>query len=124
MTTVSTSQGSSGVRGLPKAYAKGGWVEGAPGAPQLAIVHGGEFVLSDEMLSGRGFGGSSGAELGLSGGLGATSAGSGGGTTTIVNVYPQNVFGTVNDLRDQLMTSFQQHGQRNGTKQTFPNFRH
>lgn len=33
----------------------GGWVPGAPGEPMLAVVHGGEFVLSREMIAaGRG----------------------------------------------------------------------
>lgn len=34
-------------------YALGGWVDGPKGAPQLAIVHGGEYVLSNDMLDGR-----------------------------------------------------------------------
>lgn len=37
-------------KGLP-AFADGGWVGGPPGAPQLAIVHGGEFVQSRSMLA-------------------------------------------------------------------------
>lgn len=31
----------------------GGWVPGPKGAPQLIIAHGGEYVLSDDMLAGR-----------------------------------------------------------------------
>lgn len=33
-------------------FADGGWVPGAPGEPRLAVVHGGEFVLSHAMLTG------------------------------------------------------------------------
>ncbi len=34
----------------------GGWVPGPPGAPQLAVVHGGEYVLSRDMISSVGRG--------------------------------------------------------------------
>lgn len=34
-------------------FADGGVVPGTPGAPMLAVVHGGEFVLSRDMLAGR-----------------------------------------------------------------------
>jgi len=40
-------------------FDNGGWVGGPPGAPQLAIVHGGEFVQSRAMLSNGGAGGHS-----------------------------------------------------------------
>lgn len=33
-------------------FDEGGWVPGAPGEPMLAIVHGGEYVLSRDMLAG------------------------------------------------------------------------
>jgi TP901 family phage tail tape measure protein len=33
-------------------YDRGGWVQAPKGAPQLAVVHGGEFVLSNDMLAG------------------------------------------------------------------------
>jgi len=36
--------------GKVAAFAEGGWVKGPPGKPQLAVVHGGEFVLSHDML--------------------------------------------------------------------------
>lgn len=39
---------------------EGGWVTGAKGAPKLAVVHGGEFVLSNDMLSGMAASGSGG----------------------------------------------------------------
>jgi phage-related protein len=38
------------IKGLP-GFDEGGWVNGPPGAPQLAVVHGGEYVLSRAMLS-------------------------------------------------------------------------
>lgn len=41
------------VKGLP-GFDEGGWVDGPPGAPQLAVVHGGEFVVSRAMLAGLG----------------------------------------------------------------------
>jgi TP901 family phage tail tape measure protein len=34
-------------------FDEGGWVPGAPGAPMLAVVHGGEYVLSADMIAGR-----------------------------------------------------------------------
>jgi TP901 family phage tail tape measure protein len=34
-------------------FADGGWVPGSPGQAQMAVVHGGEYVLSREMLSGQ-----------------------------------------------------------------------
>jgi phage-related protein len=33
-------------------FDEGGWVPGPPGAPRLAVVHGGEFVLSNDALRG------------------------------------------------------------------------
>jgi TP901 family phage tail tape measure protein len=39
-----------------KAYGLGGYVDGPKGAPQLAIVHGGEYVLSNDMLDASGGG--------------------------------------------------------------------
>jgi hypothetical protein len=41
-----------GNQGKIAAFDDGGWVAGPPGAPQMAIVHGGEYVLSREMLNG------------------------------------------------------------------------
>jgi TP901 family phage tail tape measure protein len=34
-------------------FDQGGWVPGSPGSPLLAVVHGGEFVVSRDMLAGR-----------------------------------------------------------------------
>jgi hypothetical protein len=34
-------------------FDQGGWVPGSPGSPMLAVVHGGEFVMSRDMLAGR-----------------------------------------------------------------------
>lgn len=39
-----------GNQSMMPAFAEGGWVKGPPGQPQVAIVHGGEFVLSQDML--------------------------------------------------------------------------
>ena len=39
-------------------YADGGWVTAPMGAPQLAVVHGGEFVMSRAMIAGGAMGGS------------------------------------------------------------------
>lgn len=47
----SSSGGGLGHGALP-GYDTGGWVNAPKGAPQLAIVHGGEFVLSNDMLAG------------------------------------------------------------------------
>lgn len=47
----------AGIPGSPKIhlphFAQGGWVPGAPGQAQLAVVHGGEYVLSQQMLAGQ-----------------------------------------------------------------------
>lgn len=65
-----------------------------------------------------------GQRLGASGMPRPSGGGGGGGGTTVVNVYPQNLVGTVNDLRDQMLTAFEQRGLRNGGKNTLPAFRH
>ena len=46
--------GSSAVSGLGSIFSfdEGGLVPGQTGAPQLAVVHGGEYVLSNDMLRG------------------------------------------------------------------------
>lgn len=118
-----TSQGTQGVRGVQKAYAKGGWVDGAKGAPQLAIVHGGEFVLSDEMLAGGAFDAGSGGALGPAGGLGvpSTTASSG---TTVVNLNVAGHVLTEMDLADLMVRLLQQRGLRNGNGQSVAAFRH
>ena len=48
-----TSAGSSNLAKGSRAYADGGFVDGAPGQPVPATVHGQEYVLSQGMLSGR-----------------------------------------------------------------------
>ncbi len=40
-----------GLAGLIPKFDEGGWVPGAPGQPRLILAHGGEFVLSRDMLS-------------------------------------------------------------------------
>lgn len=62
-------------------FADGGWVPGSPGQPRLAIVHGGEYVLSRDMIS-SGTTGAGGPSAPLSGGSGGAG---GGGTVHIHN---------------------------------------
>lgn len=78
---TNTKSGGKAVAG----YDTGGFVAGAKGAPQLAIVHGGEYVVSNEMQAG-----SQRADPrilgGMSGGYGH-SAGGGAGAGGVVNNY-------------------------------------
>jgi hypothetical protein len=53
---------SGGMKGV-KAYADGGWVDAPPGAAVPAVVHGGEFVLSQSMLANMGASGGSSAPV-------------------------------------------------------------
>lgn len=62
--------GVSGVGGM-LGFADGGWVPGAPGQAQLAVVHGGEYVISRDMQQGN-------AAYG-----GPSSGGSGGGMAQV-----------------------------------------
>ena len=66
-------------------YADGGYVPGPKGAPRWAIVHGGEFVLSNDMLAGA------------MPSMPSAGSGIGGGTTLVVEVYVdgQKTRGTV-----------------------------
>ncbi len=103
-TTVTTQKG--GVGGHPIAsYDVGGFVSGAPGSPQLAIVHGGEYVVSlDEQ---RGIGVSPGG----SGNLNV-----GGGPTIVINVQGSVI--AERDLRDLVQTQMLQLGARYSTSYT------
>lgn len=73
------SPGGSGGRGpaIPT-FDVGGTVPGAKGAPLLAVVHGGEFIVSNDMQAGRG--------AGMAALPAIPSAGRGGGTTVLVSV--------------------------------------
>ena len=50
---VSTVSGIASKVGSFLGFANGGFVPGPVGAPRLAVVHGGEYVLSNDMLAGR-----------------------------------------------------------------------
>ncbi|MEY9864172.1 TP901 family phage tail tape measure protein [Catenulispora sp. GAS73] len=85
----------------------GGPVPGAPGAPMLAVVHGGEYVLSRDMLAGRAGAGGSGPV--------PVSAGSGAGGIVI------NVQGSVltdRDLASTMQRVMLQQGARFSTSYT------
>lgn len=100
--TGTTSGGSLG-GGLGKALAgiphrkDGGWVPGPKGSPVLIMAHGGEYVLSNDMLEGR---------VPASG----TGGGMGSGTTIIVQAAGSIL--TMTDLYQELRTLFFQDGRR------------
>ena len=75
-------------------FDKGGIVPGPKGAPLLAVVHGGEYVVSNDMMAGAQGVGAGGPQLAL--------GGSGAGTT--VNVYMPNGYmtGTPMQVAQQL----------------------
>jgi TP901 family phage tail tape measure protein len=101
----------------------GGFVPGAAGAPMLAIVHGGEYVVSNDMQAGRAqidpkLGGqllSSGGSLRVGGGSG------GGGGTTVVNVIVQGSAVTDRQLVDVVRDGMLRAGQRRPV--TYQNYR-
>jgi TP901 family phage tail tape measure protein len=93
--------GGIGDFGKMLGFADGGVVPGPKGQPQLAIVHGGEYVVSNEMLSGQGGGGLSSM---------STMAGAGGGTTIIVQAAGSIL--TMNDIYQEIRTLFLQDGRR------------
>lgn len=70
-----------------RTFDEGGWVPGPKGAPQLAIVHGGEFVLSADMLAGKAA-------------SPATGGGSAGNTYNIYSLNPDDIAAAV-DRRDR-----------------------
>lgn len=81
-------------------YALGGWVDGPKGAPQLAVVHGGEYILSNDMLTGS-------APAAVSGG--------GIGGAAVNNYITNNIQGSVlaeRDLRDLMESQMLQLGGR------------
>jgi len=98
--------GPGGHRFVPS-YDLGGFVGGALGAPQLAIVHGGEYVVSlDEQ---RGFGASG-------PGSGTGNLMLGGGPTIVVNVQGSVI--SERELRDLVQTQMLQLGARYSTSYT------
>lgn len=110
--TAGTSVSSSGTAtprgsgGHPVSYDVGGFVSGPRGAPQLAIVHGGEYVVSlDEQ---RGYGVPPGGTGGpLFGGM---------GPTIVINVQGSVI--SERDLRDLVQTQMLQLGARYSTSYT------
>jgi hypothetical protein len=97
------SSGGSLGSGLSKTLASiphrkdGGWVPGPKGAPTLVMAHGGEYVLSTDMLEGR---------VPTAGAGGAA----GGGTTIIVQAAGSIL--TMSDIYQELRTLFFQDGRR------------
>jgi len=101
---VKPPKGSGGGHPLPS-YDTGGLVSGPRGAPQLAVVHGGEYVVSlDEQ---RGYGVSPSGSGGLT--VGA-------GPTIVINVQGSVV--AERDLRDLVQTQMLQLGARYSTSYT------
>jgi TP901 family phage tail tape measure protein len=102
-----------------KGYDDGGFVGGAKGAAQLAIVHGGEYVFSNDMQSGRQpvdprllAGVSAGGGHGRSGGASA-----GGAPVVVNNITNVNVAGDVTSedrLLRKLRSTQGQWSRRNG----------
>jgi len=91
-------------------YDVGGYVPGPKGAPQLAIVHGGEFVLSNDMLAAASKGGGAGPMV---------STASGGGAPVYVNnIYIAGSVLAERDLRNLMQTQMLQLGGRNSTSYT------
>jgi TP901 family phage tail tape measure protein len=108
------SVSKSGGHAIP-GLATGGFVSGSKGAPQLAIVHGGEYMLSNEMQEGR-------QPIdprvlgGMSGGAGRSVGGVMGGTTVVNNYYVTNIAGSVvaeKQLTDKVRTQVLQYDARN-----------
>jgi TP901 family phage tail tape measure protein len=100
----------------------GGFVPGAPGAPMLAVVHGGEYVVSNDMQAGRApidpkLGGS----LVSSGGIRAGGGGGGGGGAPVVNIVVQGTTVTERQLIDVIETGMLRAGQRRPV--TYQNYR-
>jgi TP901 family phage tail tape measure protein len=104
--SVKNSPGSAGKAAANLfGFADGGPVPGAPGQPMLAVVHGGEFVLSRDMIR-RGTTGSTGP--GVSGGSGGGQGG--GGVATIVN----KLYIDGHELHMSLIGPVQQYKRRTG----------
>ena len=104
-------------------FDEGGWVPGAPGAPMLAVVHGGEYVLSQDMLTGRSAPDPKiGTNLRPQGqGTRAFGATGGGGGAPIVNVYVGGSVTTERALIDAVQTGILQAGGRRPV--TYQNYR-
>lgn len=99
-------------------FADGGWVPGAGGAAQLAVVHGGEYVLSRQMIEGTApidasaITATAGSLRGAGGGpapMNSAPGGAGGGITIIVNGSVM----TDHDLVDAITQAFTRAGMSN-----------
>lgn len=108
-------------------FADGGWVPGAVGQAQLAVVHGGEYVLSHAMLDGQApidpgaIASTAGSLAGASGGGGGfSSGGGGGGQPPVVVIVQGSVLQTDRQLVDTLSELFAADGRRNNA--TYPVF--
>lgn len=89
-------------------FSEGGPVPGAPGQPVLAIVHGGEYVLSQDMLR-SGSTGSAGPTV-SAGSTGSVSGGQGGGGYQVIQI---NIDGTA--VATALIGPAQRRKQRTGS---------
>lgn len=106
-------------------FADGGWVPGAVGQAQLAVVHGGEYVLSHDMITGsaridpEAVAATAGSLAGNNGGgYGTTPAG--GGSSGGITIIVQGSILSDRDLADTLMRVMPLEGHRNGV--TWPTF--
>ena len=91
-------------------FDEGGWVPGGAGQPMLAVVHGGEYVLSRDMLAGRASI-DTGIGAGALGGLAQSSVSGGGRGAAGAQITQQTVVlntGTV--ISDQDLVSLVQRG--------------
>ncbi len=88
----------------------GGWVPGAPGAPQLAVVHGGEYVLSNDMLRAMQVGSGSSRYPFATGTLPAAPGTGGGGQVIQANLYMDGKL-----IHQQLIPVAQRYKARTGT---------
>lgn len=108
-TNFATLPGSGGRSRGPVAYALGGWVDAPKGQAVPAILHGGEFVLSTDMLAGIA-GGDAGFQsmpsLGSPGGTG------GGGASVVVEVYLDGK--RIQPANQRATLRYQRRNSRNG----------
>jgi TP901 family phage tail tape measure protein len=105
-----------------KAFADGGPVPGPDGAPMMAVVHGGEYVLSREMIANITSSGSSNPVDALSTqqvaiASSGPSSGSGGGTVIIVQMTVQGSIVSQRNLENSIRTAVLQTNIRNPTNQ-------
>lgn len=122
---IHSAAGSLGVS-LPS-FADGGFVPGSPGQARLVVAHGGEYVLSRDMLAGRvqpDVSMSMDSSLdGLGGGTGASvaSASAGGGGNTVVVINNAGSVIAQRDLVEQIRQTMLQMGTR--TSSTYQPYR-